>query len=284
MKPLTTSAEVPLLFDTFPMYRDGASFTGSVPCHKLDISSALSPRVAMPASAARIVELSRLAPKTASKRCLASAATSIDIGKPSANFASCKYCLSKSFFSEMSFVDMVPFFTTAILLVVRYDWTNLSVSLFSVEGLMMTTAWFNMLLSISFISTSCTFSQTFSTSCLESIRRMIPSRPNLSATGMDSFSKVLKRFLMDSKLSSARPLVFPRSRSLASITSSGQSKKRQHFTSTLLPRISSQPFKLSKLLGKPSMRYLPSSQPRTSMACWRSCTVISTGTSFPSLM
>jgi len=105
-----------------------------------------------------------------------------------------------------------------------------------------------------------------------------------STTGTDSSLNVARRLRTASALSSALPLVFPRSMILASITASEQSKKRANCTSTLPPRTFFQPSMLSKLRGKPSTRNLPWAQPSFSIACCRSFTTISTGTSFPSLM
>mmetsp|Transcript_8803 Transcript_8803/g.23825 ORF Transcript_8803/g.23825 Transcript_8803/m.23825 type:complete len:209 (-) Transcript_8803:730-1356(-) len=105
-----------------------------------------------------------------------------------------------------------------------------------------------------------------------------PSPSYFSMTGMDCSVKVIKRFLMLSRLSSDLPLVLPRSSKRPSSTSSGQSKK-----STKLHEVtfSSKSSPWSRARGKPSMRYL---SPSFTMAFFRRLMVISLGTIFPSRM
>mmetsp|Transcript_20852 Transcript_20852/g.52175 ORF Transcript_20852/g.52175 Transcript_20852/m.52175 type:complete len:278 (-) Transcript_20852:1635-2468(-) len=129
-----------------------------------------------------------------------------------------------------------------------------------------------------------TCSHTTSHVCSASILCKEPALLNMSMTGKDSWRKVVKRLRIDSRLSSVRPLVLPRSRSLASIVASPQSKNNAKRTLALVPTTLFHPSKLSALLGKPSTRYLPPSQPHCSMALTINFIVISTGTSFPSLM
>mmetsp|Transcript_47718 Transcript_47718/g.139075 ORF Transcript_47718/g.139075 Transcript_47718/m.139075 type:complete len:241 (+) Transcript_47718:3955-4677(+) len=105
-----------------------------------------------------------------------------------------------------------------------------------------------------------------------------------SITGIESLRKVMKRFRMDSMLSSTRPLVLPRSSSLASMQASEHSKNKVNLTSAFSPITVFHARKLSSLRGNPSTRYFPCSQPWRRMACSINTTVISAGTSFPPLM
>mmetsp|Transcript_69301 Transcript_69301/g.225799 ORF Transcript_69301/g.225799 Transcript_69301/m.225799 type:complete len:220 (+) Transcript_69301:3267-3926(+) len=134
------------------------------------------------------------------------------------------------------------------------------------------------------VNNFCTCAQTSSPVCSASILRKPPCCSSSWRTGNDSLVKVAKRFLMDSKLSSVRPLVLPRSRSRACIVDSPHSKKRLKRTFALDPTTWFHPSKLSKLLGNPSIKYFPPSQPCCSMAFTINLTVISTGTNLPSVM
>mmetsp|Transcript_28262 Transcript_28262/g.66410 ORF Transcript_28262/g.66410 Transcript_28262/m.66410 type:complete len:296 (+) Transcript_28262:2361-3248(+) len=253
-------------------------------CHSANISSVETPSFAAAASAPSGAAAVNETPNVLSKRAAASLATLKSSGIPFAKRASCRYCLSKRLLSAMSLAATMPFSTMEILCVVKKDCTNRWVSLLKDDGLMRTSAWFSRWPSRSLCITSCTQLHTSSSPCSALILRMAPSLLNLSTTGKDSCWYVAKRFLIDSKLSSERPLVLPLSSRRASITAAEQSKNMQNFTSTLGPIISFQPCMFSALLGKPSMRYLPSSHPRSSMAFCSRRTTTDTGTSLPSLM
>mmetsp|Transcript_47718 Transcript_47718/g.139074 ORF Transcript_47718/g.139074 Transcript_47718/m.139074 type:complete len:245 (+) Transcript_47718:3034-3768(+) len=99
-----------------------------------------------------------------------------------------------------------------------------------------------------------TSSHTWSVVCSALILRRSPEFWKTSITGIDSALKVTKRFRMDSMLSSTRPLVFPRSRRRASITSSPHSRVIAKSTRALDPTTRFQPSQLSKLRGKPSTK------------------------------
>mmetsp|Transcript_15541 Transcript_15541/g.25305 ORF Transcript_15541/g.25305 Transcript_15541/m.25305 type:complete len:236 (-) Transcript_15541:1073-1780(-) len=98
--------------------------------------------------------------------------------------------------------------------------------------------------------------------------------------------KVRSRFLIVSILSSDLPLVLARSKSLRTISSSGQEKNIDVAVLKLFEHIFSQASRFSRLRGKPSItKYLePPFSNEASIAVFSRPQVISEGTSFPSLM